>query len=182
MRRGTAERLTPRHLASGRIVTATKRGRTLVLPITPRLQALAKLARASDDDADLRFIDLLNNRRVIQGSQTMLERWRRWKKQVGLPTNLRPHDLRRDFAHRAYAACHDVREVQGALGHESPITTLRYLHIAAPQMAESTVHNSLIEEQPWDTPYQFPAPTGADAAPAPKRQNASPSKASGTPA
>ena len=146
LRRGTSEALTPRHLETGVILTATKRGRVVRIPISPRLAALAKLARASEDEADCRFVDLLNNRRIIQGKQTLIARWRSWKKQVGLPANLRPHDLRRDFAHRAYAACGDVRQVQGALGHETPITTLRYLHLAAPEIAESTLLASLIEE------------------------------------
>ena len=127
-------------------MTATKRGRVVKLPITPRIAALVRLARPTLDEVDCRFVDLLNNRRVIQGKQTVHERWWRWKKQAGLPDNLHIHDLRRDLAHRLYAACHDVRQVQGALGHESPVTTLRYLHLDAPQASPEAINQALIQE------------------------------------
>ena len=118
----------------------------VVLPVTPRIAELARLARVQSGEEDCRFIDLLNNRRMVQGSRTIHERWRRWKKQAGLPIGLRIHDLRRDAAHRLYAACHDVRQVQGMLGHVNPITTLRYLHIAAPQASAEAVSQALIPE------------------------------------
>jgi integrase len=138
--------LTPRHLLSGLIVTATKRGRVVTLPITPRIAALARLARVQPGEEDCRFIDLLNNRRAVQGENTITERWVRWKKQAGLPPELHIHDLRRDAAHRVYAASKDVRQVQGLLGHERPITTLQYLHIASPQVEAASVSRSLVEE------------------------------------
>jgi integrase len=138
--------LTPRHLESGSIVTTTKGGRVVVLPVTPRLATLVRVASAQPAEEDCRFIDLLNNRRMVQGSHTIQERWCRWKKQAGLPPGLRIHDLRRDAAHRLYMACHDVRQVQGMLGHVNPITTLRYLHIAAPQASAEAVQQALIPE------------------------------------
>lgn len=94
----------------------------------------------------MRFVDLLNNRVVVQGSQTIGQRWQRWKKQAGLPRGLRLHDLRRDCAHRVYAASGDVRQVQGLLGHESPVTSLRYLHMAAPVVEPSSVAAALLRE------------------------------------
>ncbi len=146
LRHKTAEALTPRHLESGLIVTATKRGRVVRLPVTPRLRLLVALARVQPGEEDCRFIDLLNNRRAVQGSNTIGERWVRWKLQAGLPPGLHIHDLRRDAAHRVYAACHDIREVQGLLGHERPITSLQYLHIAGAQVSGENINKSLIEE------------------------------------
>ena len=133
-------------LMSGAIVTHTKRGRVVTVPVTPRLRALVEIARPVVGEEDVRFIDLLNNRRSVQGKQTMAERWWRWKKQAGLPAGLHIHDLRRDAAHRVYAASHDVRQVQGMLGHESPVTSLRYLHLAAPQVSNETITASLLKE------------------------------------
>lgn len=114
--------------------------------MTPRLRLLVALARVQPGEEDVRFIDLLNNRREVQGVATIGERWQRWKRQVGLPPGLHIHDLRRDAAHRVYAACHDVREVQGLLGHERPITTLNYLHIASAQVKPESVNKALIQE------------------------------------
>jgi integrase len=133
-------------LATGEIVTVTKRGRVVKLPITPRIAALAALSRPTALSQDCRYIDLLNNRVVVQGKSTMNERWNRWKKQAGLPPDLRIHDLRRDLAHRLYKTSGDVRQVQGALGHESPITTMRYLHLAAPEVQPSAISQALIQE------------------------------------
>jgi integrase len=146
LRHQTAVALTPRKLESGSIVTTTKGGRVVVLPVTPRIEVLVRVANARKGEEDCRFVDLLNNRRMVQGVHTIQERWCRWKKQAGLPPGLRIHDLRRDAAHRLYAACHDVRQVQGMLGHVNPITTLRYLHIAAPQASAEAVQQALITE------------------------------------
>lgn len=131
-------------MLTGQIVTATKRGRVIAVPVTPRLRALWNLAMPREGEEDVRMVDLLNDRRMVQGRHTIGERWQRWKKQVGLPPNLHIHDLRRDAAHRAYAACGDVREVQGMLGHQSPMTTLVYLFLANPKVANSTIDRSLI--------------------------------------
>jgi integrase/recombinase XerC len=146
LRHKTAEAITPRHLSEdgSAILTATKRGRVIRLPTTPRLSDLIRLARPGPDETDVRFVDLLNNRAIVQGPQTIGQAWCRWKKQVGLPPDLRIHDLRRDFAHRAYGAARDVREVQAALGHETPITTLRYLHLV---VQTATVMAALLPER-----------------------------------
>lgn len=146
LRHQTAIALTPRHLLTGQIVTATKRGRVVTLPITPRIRDLIELARPYVGEEDVRIVDLLNDRRAVQGRHTIGERWVRWKKQAGLRPDLRIHDLRRDAAHRVYAASKDVRQVQGLLGHEKPITTLQYLHIASPQVEAESVTKSLIKE------------------------------------
>jgi integrase len=115
------------------------------VPVTPRLALLVTLARVQQGEEDCRFVDLLNDRRAVQGKHTIDERWARWKKQTGLPAGLRIHDLRRDAAHRVYAVCGDVRQVQGMLGHESPVTSLRYLHLAAPEVSSRAVIESLLK-------------------------------------
>jgi integrase len=107
-----------------------------------------QVARPQVGEEDVRVIDLLNNRRMVQGAQTIGQVWQQWKKQAGLPRDLRIHDLRRDAAHRAYEVCKDVREVQGMLGHERPVSTLHYLHQAAPQVKTTTINQSLITEAP----------------------------------
>jgi integrase/recombinase XerC len=136
LRHKTAEAITPRHLSEdgSAILTATKRGRVIRLPTTPRLSDLIRLARPGPDETDVRFVDLLNNRAIVQGPQTIGQAWC-------------IHDLRRDFAHRAYGAARDVREVQAALGHETPITTLRYLHLAKPVVQTATVMAALLPER-----------------------------------
>ena len=146
LRYDTAQSLTPRHLATGQIVTTTKRGRVVTLPITPRLRNLLDLAGAREGEEDCRITDLLNNRRQIQGQATIRERWQRWKKQAGLPPGLYIHDLRRDTAHRVYAVTHDVRQVQAVLGHASPRTTLEYLHDAAPKADHEAINQATIRE------------------------------------
>ena len=133
-------------LRTGQIVTSTKWGRVVTVPITPRLRQLIAIARPVEGEDDVRFIDLLNNRRLVQGKHTIHERWQRWKKQAGLPVGLHLHDLRRDAANRVYAATGDLREVQGMLGHSTITTTLDYLYQTAPKVKESSITASLIQE------------------------------------
>jgi integrase len=132
-------------LLTGHIVTHTKRGRVVTVPVTPRLRLLIDLAVPMVGEEDVRFVDLLNGRRLIQGKQTINERWWRWKKIARLPDELHIHDMRRDAAHRVYLASRDLRQVQGMLGHESPMTTVRYLHLASPTVSDEAVAGSLIE-------------------------------------
>ncbi len=133
-------------MATGQIVTHTKRDRVVTVPVTPRLQQLIEIARPRAGEEDVRIIDLLNNRRMVQGDHTITERWMRWKRQAGLPPGLRIHDLRRDAAHRVYSTSKDIREVQAMLGHASPQTTLQYLHQTAPIVSNATITASLIGE------------------------------------
>jgi integrase len=132
-------------LMSGKIVTRTKRDNVVTVPVTPRLRLLIEIAAPRLGEEDIRFIDLLNNRRMVQGNHTIEERWNRWKQQAGLPPGLRIHDLRRDAAHRAYEASHDLREVQGLLGHASLQTTLHYLFLKVPQVSSKTIAASLVD-------------------------------------
>jgi integrase len=61
---------------------------------------------------------------------------------IGLP-GLTPHDLRRTAAQRWYDASRDLVVVQELLGHRSPETTRRYLHI------ERHKHREAVRAVPW---------------------------------
>jgi len=53
--------------------------------------------------------------------------WIRLKRKLGIRENLHIHDLRRTVAEDVYEATKDIRLVQAQLGHQSPVTTVRYL-------------------------------------------------------
>jgi integrase len=133
LRFDTSARATPRHFATGKLRIETKRGRVVCLPLPPRILTLQALAGSTEEEVDIAYIHLLNGRQVIGNpSDTLHDRWSKWKKRAGIAPGIRFHDLRRDFAHRIYAEAGDLRVAQAALGHSNVMSTLHYLHLGQP--------------------------------------------------
>ena len=55
-------------------------------------------------------------------------------KKAGIPKNVHPHTLRHSFATHLIENDYDVSSVQSLLGHNSPETTMVYIHTASPKM------------------------------------------------
>lgn len=55
-------------------------------------------------------------------------------KKAGIVKNVHPHTLRHSFATHLIENSYDVVSVQSLLGHNSPQTTMAYVHIASPNM------------------------------------------------
>jgi integrase/recombinase XerD len=68
---------------------------------------------------------------------------RKAAKHAGIKKNAHTHTLRHSFATHLIQNGYDIGSVQSLLGHESPQTTMRYIHIAAKKLinVESPLDN-----------------------------------------
>lgn len=57
-------------------------------------------------------------------------------KKAGIIKNVHPHTLRHSFATHLIENNYDVCSLQSLLGHNSPQTTMAYVHIASPKMID----------------------------------------------
>ena len=55
-------------------------------------------------------------------------------KKAEIPKNVHPHTLRHSFATHLIENGYDVASIQSLLGHNSPETTMVYIHAASPKM------------------------------------------------
>lgn len=68
---------------------------------------------------------------------TITRVWYRIRKKAAINPKARIHDLRHSWAHRVLAAGHSVAELQFAMHHKDPRTTMIYSH-ASPRMMRET--------------------------------------------
>lgn len=134
MRSGTATKVSSRHYDRNRreFRFLTKAGAALTLPAT---QAVAELIEDCEDNGEP-YVAQLRNRETRTGPKPSPETitgtrerqdWRKLRKRLGLPDNLRPHDFRRATAVAVLNATGDVRDVQAVLGHTTLNSTIWYL-------------------------------------------------------
>ncbi|MBU1322195.1 MAG: tyrosine-type recombinase/integrase [Nanoarchaeota archaeon] len=69
-------------------------------------------------------------------------------KRAGLNKNIHPHTLRHSFATHLIENGYDITRVQALLGHNSPETTMVYVHMASPEMINVS--------SPYDSLYDSP--------------------------
>jgi site-specific recombinase XerD len=63
--------------------------------------------------------------------------WETAKKEAGLPSDLRMHDLRHSFASVLANRGTSLHEIGAILGHQQPSTTMRYAHHAPERLVET---------------------------------------------
>ena len=135
LRSGTAARVAPENYDAERkeLSMVTKAGRVIHLPVTGELQRLFDAIPHTGEprrpvDTKTPYPNQLHNRKLAEISVTMLrENFARLRKSLGVTRNLRPHDLRRTTAVKAYELTGDLRMVQAILGHSQLRSTLQYL-------------------------------------------------------
>jgi integrase len=113
-------------------LTVRAKGNKLrVLPTTPEIEAMAKMAAGRKGTADTAILWKLsggaNADHHNHSPQTLKAEWWRWKKKLGVRADLRIHDLRRTRATEIYRATRDVRLAQQFLGHDNLASTAYYL-------------------------------------------------------
>ncbi len=138
LRVGTAFRVSRKEYDGASIAIRTKRGRSVQVPVSPRLAALLDLAPPGGDA----ILALLRggpmHRATVQGIM------RRQALKYELPW-LRFHDLRRTMAHKAYDVTRDLRVVQQLLGHGELASTLAYLEPKVHELSPITLELALRE-------------------------------------
>lgn len=104
------------------IATRTKQGRSVSVPVSPRLAALLAIAPLGE----VPFVPALAGVRGISYGSARLH-FVNLCADAGLPRGYGLHDLRRTVARNLWGATHSIGEVQSLLGHSSPKTTIQYL-------------------------------------------------------
>lgn len=75
------------------------------------------------------FVNERRSKKEEQPYTTIMKVWRRLRVKAGLP-HLRIHDLRHQYASFLINSGRTLAEVQHALGHANPVTSLRYAHLS----------------------------------------------------
>ena len=79
---------------------------------------------------------------------TITRVWYRIRKKAGINPKTRVHDIRHSWAHRALAQGHNIAELQMAMHHADPRTTMLYSHASPRMMKEVARSTSLVLEKP----------------------------------
>ncbi|MDF2462456.1 MAG: integrase family protein [Ramlibacter sp.] len=79
---------------------------------------------------------------------TITRVWYRIRKKAGINSKARIHDLRHSWAHRVLVQGHSVAELQMALHHADPRTTMLYSHASPSMMRQVAGSASLRLEAP----------------------------------
>jgi integrase len=109
---------------SGVAVVSQKRGRIIHRPLSE--DVLSILVSIPDNGRDFFWINKETNRPYDKFWKSP---WHHARKQAGIPDDFRFHDLRHDFAIRAFAVNGSQRAVQDLLGHHQMSTTQRYVKV-----------------------------------------------------
>lgn len=123
LRAGTVATLTRADIAphTGEVVVVSKRGTVARVPLSGRLRALIAQCPAGPGP----LVSLLAGRSMSYSA--CYQHFKAKCAALGLPKDIRPHDLRRTMAESTYRICGDLRVVQTLLGHDSLTSTLHYL-------------------------------------------------------
>jgi integrase len=145
LRSGTANAISPANYNADRqeISFTTKYRATGTLPITQEIATLLNQCDHRSHIAYVRQLWLKSRRQIASGTtsraggtdenaprhqQTMLgKEFRALVKELGLPKNIRPHDLRRTTAVALLELTGDIRDVRDLLTHSRLQSTLWYL-------------------------------------------------------
>jgi integrase len=133
LRRAEALRLCPaQHSEQDNTITYRTKGElTNTLPVSPDLLAYFEMVKPVVDP-NTSLIDLIAGRHITH--DIFYKAWQQLKAKAKVNPQLRPHDMRRTLAQRAYHETKkDILAVQKLLGHESLMSTLLYLRSADPQ-------------------------------------------------
>ena len=107
-----------------------KGGDPHTLPTTRELEAIFNLAPETDDPT-VSYIQLLRGNLGLKGPRisktTVRQSFYKLRDRLGVNNQVRPHDLRRTFAVKAFEDTNNIRLVQQILGHSSLSTTAKYL-------------------------------------------------------
>ncbi len=129
----------------------TKAGRVIHLPVTDELQRLFDAIPHTGEprravDTATPYACQLHSRKNVSLITLRCDFWK-LRQSLGITRNLRPHDLRRTTAVKAYELTGDLRVVQAILGHSQLRSTLQYL-----DHRNQTVQPALIEQLAKRTP------------------------------
>jgi integrase len=126
LRFAEALRLCPRDVdtADQTMTYRTKGDRTNTLPIGDDLFKIFASVE-TPGNTSTPYLEIIAGKKI--GPFAVRNAWRRLKKKAGVNPEVRPHDLRRTLAVRAYESTKDLRAVQQMLGHKNLTTTCLYL-------------------------------------------------------
>ncbi|WP_294539211.1 tyrosine-type recombinase/integrase [uncultured Rhodoblastus sp.] len=128
-------------LAGGFVYFTGKGEEAFAQPITSEMRAILMAAMANATDYVFTYVAArtrkgeggwLKGERLpitASGLKTMWRRARRKKTGARLPTDLRFHDMRHDFATKLLRETGNLKLVQKALHHRSLTTTTKYAHV-----------------------------------------------------
>jgi integrase len=135
-RGGEAIRVTPSHYnpTDQTITINTKHSGEKTAPVSEQLQGILE-SLSAPEIAHTPVVDTLSKRHLSYGQ--MLEKWHTLLAKAGIPTKLRPHDLRRTSAQALWRSSRNLSAVQALLGHSSIRSTAWYLaQTSAPELRE----------------------------------------------
>ncbi len=128
LRSGTIFRLTPEECSGGRIVTKTKRGRALDVPMSPDMLRCLMPLSVWPRHEGWTVVEELSRRKLGNVKAALVYRFARWRRRCGIDRVVTLHDLRRGLARKLFRVTGDMRKVQSLLSHETMNATFWYLH------------------------------------------------------
>ena len=142
LRSGTIFALTREECAGGKIVTKSKRGRAIQVPLSSSLlHCLMPLSVWPKRDG-WTVVEELARKKMNDVKQTMTARYSRWRQACGVQRVVTLHDLRRGLARKLFRVTGDMRKVQSLLGHETMNATFWYLHAQTQFLTEAELDSA----------------------------------------
>lgn len=113
----------------GNSFTSTgKGGKTREVYLSAEARGIIEACRAECADLEHVFTTVYNGQRIAITATAINHHWTKAKAQGKIPSDLRWHDLRHDFATQLLREGTDLRTVQNLLGHAKITTTIKYAH------------------------------------------------------
>lgn len=109
----------------------TKSGRPRVVPLNTQAAAVLRGMEAHRDESSS-FV--FHSPTELGYVHDLRVTWSKAKKLAGLPPEFRLHGLRHAFASRLVMGGNSLYITQKLLGHETPSMTMRYAHLADPEL------------------------------------------------
>ena len=126
IRSGTIYKLSPANIRDGHIVAVTKNSQPIIVPVSPRLRAIIRVAQENAETPETPILQTLGLR-ASNFWKSVISRHLARAQSLANAGNWYMHDLRRTAAQRLYAATGDLRAAQSLLGHSNLTATLHYL-------------------------------------------------------
>jgi integrase len=128
--------------ATGQIIKTGKRGRRIVVPITPVIREILWPLRGHDPEFVFTYVARRTRGGRVKGRRYPLTyngvktAWKRIRKAAEL-SDFRFHDFRHDLATKVLRETGNLKLVQKVLNHADINTTTKYAHVLTEEVAEA---------------------------------------------